>query len=84
MSECQIKINALEEAFLTTYETGNINDPDFQMVAIVNVGGLARKYRKALNALLVIVNTLEIRDFLTENDPKAYEQAVEAIIAPYK
>lgn len=74
-----ITIDALQDALLKSYENGNINNIDYQIRATVNAAGLARNYRRALDALRVIANDEKISAFLKENDPKAYEQVVDAI-----
>lgn len=54
-------------------------DTDNQMLWPVRLQESARFARRAVNAILVIVNTSHIQEYLIENDPKAYEQCLKAI-----
>lgn len=74
-----INRNTLQDYILQSYEDGDINDPDFRIIAVINISGLAKDYRKALNALLVIANDPKIKEFLQGSDPKAYQQVIDAI-----
>ncbi len=61
------------------YGMSQMNDPMFQAMAVIDIKELARLAKKRGNALMVIVKTPAIFEWLRENDPKALEQCLEAV-----
>lgn len=75
----KINLDGLRDYFLQGYENGDINDPDFQITAAVNMPSFARNHRRAINALLAIVNDEPVRELLSKSNPRLLAQAVDAI-----
>lgn len=61
------------------YGLAQMNDPMFQTMAVIDIKELARLAKKRGNALMVIVKTPAIFEWLGENDPNALEQCLEAV-----
>ena len=61
------------------YGIAQMNDQTFQAMAVIDIKELARLAKTRGDALMVIVKTPAIFEWLRENDPKALEQCLEAV-----
>jgi hypothetical protein len=75
------ELNPLLELFLEKDADPNqiFVNPDLQITWPIRLKDTAAHALKMSDALLVIVNTDHIREYLEENDPKALEQCLSAL-----